>query len=125
MWSKWILISVLTIGVAFISLYASIENELENSKNNTCSLVQGYSDNDCSSIEVWGQLKEHACGASQMSLGSLSISSRSGSDKIVENFWNVGFVPLSRDVEPWPINLPIEWDADPYSDRNWRYQLHA
>src|SRR5690606_1431378 len=29
------------------------------------------------------------------------------------------------DVEPWPLKLPVDWAADPYNDRNWRFQLNA
>ena len=28
------------------------------------------------------------------------------------------------DVDPVPLMLPMDWDADPYQDRNWRAQLH-
>ncbi len=34
------------------------------------------------------------------------------------------FQPRS-DVAPWRFELPIDWEADPFDDRNWRYQLHA
>lgn len=30
-----------------------------------------------------------------------------------------------RDVSAWRFTLPVDWEADPYNDRNWRYQLHA
>ena len=33
------------------------------------------------------------------------------------------FAPRS-DVEPVPLTLPVDWDADPYQDRNWTAQLH-
>ena len=35
-----------------------------------------------------------------------------------------GFKPR-KDVPPWPVSLPIAWNADPFGDRNWRFQLHA
>ena len=35
-----------------------------------------------------------------------------------------GFKPR-KDVPPWPVVLPIIWDADPFNDTNWRFQLHA
>ena len=35
-----------------------------------------------------------------------------------------GFKPR-KDLLPWPISLPIEWNSDPFKDRNWRFQLHA
>ncbi|MBB5209169.1 heparinase II/III family protein [Chiayiivirga flava] len=28
-------------------------------------------------------------------------------------------------VEPWPLTPPIDWNADPFADPNWRFQLHA
>lgn len=30
-----------------------------------------------------------------------------------------------RDVAEWPAKLPLDWSADPFYDRNWRFQLHA
>jgi hypothetical protein len=37
-----------------------------------------------------------------------------------------GFRPPGRkDVPAWPLRLPIDWQADPFKDRNWRYHLHA
>jgi hypothetical protein len=35
-----------------------------------------------------------------------------------------GFQPRP-DVEPWPLQHPLDWSADPFSDNNWRFQLHA
>ena len=35
-----------------------------------------------------------------------------------------GFQPRS-DVPVWDSSLPIDWDADPFADRNWQFQLHA
>lgn len=29
------------------------------------------------------------------------------------------------DVAPWPIGSPIDWLADPFDDRNWRFLLNA
>ncbi len=35
-----------------------------------------------------------------------------------------GFTPRAN-VKPWPLKIPLDWGADPYNDRNWRYQLNA
>lgn len=35
-----------------------------------------------------------------------------------------GFRPRA-DVQAWPLTLPINWNADPFTDRNWRFHLHA
>ena len=35
-----------------------------------------------------------------------------------------GFRPR-RDVKPLKLELPLDWDMDPFHDRNWRFQLHA
>ncbi|NQY43386.1 MAG: hypothetical protein HRT87_08590, partial [Legionellales bacterium] len=26
---------------------------------------------------------------------------------------------------PWPLDLPLDWGADPFKDRNWQFQLNA
>ena len=30
-----------------------------------------------------------------------------------------------RDLPAWDVTLPIDWAADPFTDRNWQFQLHA
>ncbi|NQY42643.1 MAG: heparinase II/III-family protein [Legionellales bacterium] len=35
-----------------------------------------------------------------------------------------GFKPRA-DIKAWSLKLPIDWGADPFKDRNWRYQLNA
>ena len=35
-----------------------------------------------------------------------------------------GFQPRS-DVPVWDASLPLDWAADPFSDRNWQFRLHA
>lgn len=42
----------------------------------------------------------------------------------VEQQRELGFRPR-RDVQPWPLELPLDWAADPFADRNWRFQLNA
>ena len=51
---------------------------------------------------------------------------------------NIGLVPYSsyevliaqgfkprKDVESWQFSMPIAWNADPFKDENWRFQLQA
>lgn len=35
-----------------------------------------------------------------------------------------GFKPR-KDLQPWPLELPLDWAADPFHDRNWRFHLSA
>jgi hypothetical protein len=37
--------------------------------------------------------------------------------------WKAGFRPR-KDLPPWPLTLPLDWDADPFEDLNWCSQLH-
>lgn len=37
---------------------------------------------------------------------------------------DIGFKPR-LDIAPWVMKLPLEWDADPFHDRNWQFQLSA
>ena len=44
----------------------------------------------------------------------------------ISDFETAGFVAHGRETLPAvPFQLPFEWNADPYNDRNWMYQLHA
>lgn len=36
-----------------------------------------------------------------------------------------GLLARGRDLPPHPFRLPFDWNADPYRDRNWMFQLHA
>ena len=55
-----------------------------------------------------------------ISIKHINLRSFSDYDFLV----NKGFKPR-KDVDPWPFSLPIEWNTDPFEDRNWRFQLHA
>ncbi|MFD2189603.1 heparinase II/III domain-containing protein [Pistricoccus aurantiacus] len=41
-----------------------------------------------------------------------------------EEIKSTGFKPR-HDVDPWPYAIPVDWSADPFSDSNWKFQLHA
>ncbi len=30
-----------------------------------------------------------------------------------------------KDATPWPLQLPLDWSADPFKDNNWLFQVHA
>lgn len=64
-------------------------------------------------------------GVDTTRLRALLINGSGDAVARVETLQNEGFVPLGRDVAPWPFELPVDWNADPYDDRNWRFQLHA
>lgn len=37
-----------------------------------------------------------------------------------------GFTAHGRkDLPPLPLRLPMDWNADPFADRNWMFQIHA
>ena len=58
--------------------------------------------------------------ANPIALDHISLSAATSYEFLRES----GFMPR-KDVPPWPVVLPILWDADPFDDRNWRFQLHA
>lgn len=41
-----------------------------------------------------------------------------------ESLTTDGFQPR-KDLAPWPYKMPIDWAANPYSDRNWQFQLNG
>lgn len=47
-----------------------------------------------------------------------------GSSTTVEQLRSSGFQPR-RDVDPWPLKLPLNWGANPFADENWQFQLNA
>ena len=53
---------------------------------------------------------------------AVRATSVAGADRMLAD----GFRANSRlDLPAWPIERPIDWDADPFDDANWRFQLHA
>jgi hypothetical protein len=44
------------------------------------------------------------------------------SDGRYESQRTQGFRPR-RDVAPFPLELPLDWSADPFDDRNWRFSF--
>lgn len=44
----------------------------------------------------------------------------------IQRFFLEGFSALGRkDLPPHPFTLPFDWAANPFSDRNWMFQLHG
>lgn len=43
----------------------------------------------------------------------------------IDQYLKEGFIPKGRDLKGFDITTPIDWDADPFSDRNWMFQLHS
>lgn len=41
-----------------------------------------------------------------------------------ESLTTEGFRPR-KDLAPWPYQLPIDWASNPFSDRNWQFQLNG
>ncbi|WP_226686998.1 alginate lyase family protein [Stutzerimonas stutzeri] len=91
-----------------------------------CELVdRGRSVQLCAVAEVWSGLKQQAENAPAVTAQSANIAAARSAANQANQLWQTGFVPLGRKVQPWPFQLPVDWNADPFNDRNWRYQLHA
>ena len=54
--------------------------------------------------------------SAQIGLSEVSLNLQSPS--------TVQFKPR-RDLPAWNASLPLDWSADPFKDRNWKFQLHA
>jgi hypothetical protein len=55
-----------------------------------------------------------------ISIDSIGLANYSSYEILKKN----GFKPRSN-VDSWPFSVPIEWNADPFQDVNWQFQLHA
>ena len=60
------------------------------------------------------------CARTPIALDHINLSPSTS----YEFFRKSGFKPR-KDMPPWPVVLPVAWDANPFGDRNWRFQLHA
>ncbi|RRW48802.1 hypothetical protein EGJ42_13285 [Stutzerimonas stutzeri] len=85
----------------------------------------GRSAQPCDVVEIWDGLKQQAESAPAITARSANIAVTRNAVEQARQLWTTGFVPLGRNVAPWPFQLPVDWNADPFKDRNWRYQLHA
>ena len=58
--------------------------------------------------------------ANEISIKNISLVPSTSYEKLIDE----GFKPR-KDIESWPFAIPIDWNADPFRDTNWRFQLHA
>lgn len=79
----------------------------------------------CTISEVWNVLAQQAEHAPSVTSRTANIAVMRNAVTQARQLWETGFVPAGRDVAPWSFQLPLDWNADPFEDRNWRYQLHA
>jgi len=92
----------------------------------SCELVaHEHSAQPCIIAGVWGGLKRQAEQVPVVTAQHVNIAIPPDATVQARQLWQKGFVPLGRNVDAWPFQLPIDWNADPFKDRNWRYQLHA
>jgi hypothetical protein len=57
----------------------------------------------------------------RLSRGDIYLNANSGQYELQKAD---GFRPRA-DVSTFPLQLPLNWAADPFEDRNWQFQLHA
>jgi hypothetical protein len=58
--------------------------------------------------------------------GYLNIYVRGNPMEIAQEIVDHGFLaPGREDLPRWPLKLPIDWNADPFDDRNWQFHVHA
>lgn len=85
----------------------------------------GRSPKPCAISEVWDGLESQAEQAQSVTARNANIAVTRSAVSQARQLWETGFVPAGRHVSPWPFQLPLDWNAGPFNDRNWRYQLHA
>lgn len=74
----------------------------------------------------WEQLATWTTAEPRVEASSLNLLQPADPVQAAEFLRQHGFqAPGREDLSPWPIDLPIAWNADPYQDSNWRFQLHA
>lgn len=78
------------------------------------------------SARSWEALARGIAAEPRADAVSLNFNQPADAVQAAEFLREHGFqAPGREDLSPWPIDLPLAWDADPYHDRNWRFQLHA
>ncbi len=58
--------------------------------------------------------------ANEISIKNISLVPSSSYEQLRDE----GF-RARKDLDPWQFSTHIEWNADPFKDRNWKFQLHA
>lgn len=74
----------------------------------------------CIISEVWNVLAQQAEHAPSITSRNANIAVTRSAVSQARQLGETGFVPAGRDVPPWPFPLPLDWNADPFKDRNWR-----
>ena len=96
-------------------------------KNNfVCEWVaNNISDSSCGP-ETLDNLKSWQSSRIPLDSDYLNIYVRGNPVQRAEEIMKQGFQAPGREELPfWPISLPIDWNADPFDDRNWQFHVHA
>lgn len=94
--------------------------------NSVCEwLATNSSDSSCGP-ETWDSLKSRQSSRETLDTVYLNIFVGGNPVQRAEEVINQGFKAPGREELPfWPIDLPIDWSADPFDDRNWQFHVHA
>ena len=89
-------------------------------------LTTGLADGNCSAVVPWVSLATSQSGQPPLETDVLNFAVTGNAVTAAERQSTLGFQPPGRtDLPPWPLVLPLDWNADPYNDSNWRFHLNA
>lgn len=106
----------------------SSNEDLASAPSGLCRwLTSELPDGECVAVAPWTSLAAWRTDQPQVDLSWLGLGS-SGTDPVEAAALQsqLGFLAPGRsDLPRWPLVAPLNWNADPFHDSNWRFQLDA
>lgn len=89
-------------------------------------LTTTLADGSCSAVDPWASLGIWQSGQAALDAAVLNLAVGGDAVEVARRQAAQGFQPPGRsELPPWPLQLPLDWGADPFDDRNWQFQLNA
>lgn len=120
--------AVLCVLAMFSGCGGSAGEERSARNSELCEwLVPAMPGGNCVDVDPWKALSSSQAGQKEVDIAWLNVV-RAGPDPVqtaIEQ-QRLGYqAPGRPDLPRWPLTLPISWNADPFKDSNWRFQLNA
>lgn len=104
----------------------SSDSEIQADTKETCTWLAPELEGGPCGDDAWASLADWR--AAQPVLQTRHLGFTEQGDPVEEAMLQKqkGFQGIGReDLPRWPLKLPLKWNADPFKDTNWRFQLHA
>jgi len=121
------LLFALVAGVGVLSLGCKgSEAAAQGEPSALCQWVEPDLANGGCTVDPWATLATWRTSQTRVETSYLNISIVGDPVRVAALQAQQGFrAPGREELSAWPLTIPVSWNADPFRDSNWRFQLHA